>query len=118
MIRVLVVEDDPLIARGYERLIRRRFSPCDIVVVNSAEIAVVMLFTQDFDLVISDFDLAGKRTGADVLEAVRADLNRPAFLFVSGNEVVETLGAPFLDKPCAPSALRDAIGAAIARRAA
>lgn len=112
--RILVVEDDATIARAYERLIRRILrTACEIVVADNAEAAILLVQTEDFDLVVSDYNLAGERTGADVLAAVRSTPSATAFLFVSSDEAVEALGAPFLSKPCPVGELRSAIGAAI-----
>lgn len=110
VVRVLLVEDDATIARATEKLIRRAAqSACEVIVVDSAEAAILLIGCEDFDLVVSDYNLAGPRTGADVLAAVQADARRTPFLFVSSDETIASLGVPYLEKPCSPSALRTTV---------
>lgn len=114
--RVLHVEDNASIARCTAAVLRR--DALEVVSVTTAEAAIALLAIEHFDLVISDYDLAGRGTGADVLAAVRADLDRPPFLFVSGNDAVRDLGVPWLDKPASAVDLRAAIAALLAKAAA
>lgn len=122
IVRVLIVEDHAAIARGHEHLVRRHLThigcASEVVITDTAEAAIAKLAVENFDLVISDFDLAGTGTGGDVLRAVRADLDRPRFVFVSGSDDAAILaakhGVPYLDKPCSPTDLRNAITAELA----
>lgn len=112
--RILVIEDEPTIARGHERVLRRLLGPCEITTVNSAERAIAELSSgATFALILSDYDLLGNGTGGDVLLWVLAQSPSTPFLFCSGNELVEDLGAPFIAKPCGATELRAAITAAI-----
>ncbi len=108
-IRILLVEDDATIAHATERLIRRSATGAvEIVHVTSGEDAMLAI-AAGFELVVSDYNLAGAATGADVLAFVRTLPSPPAFLFVSGDDRIASLGAPWLAKPCRPSELRDAV---------
>jgi CheY-like chemotaxis protein len=79
----------------------------------SAEEAVAALGLQDTPaLVISDYELAGGKTGIDCISVLRISCMRsvPAF-FISGGSGGEGLqaGMEVLQKPVTPAALRDAL---------
>ena len=106
MIRILIVEDDLSIARANERLIRRAVtSAVEVVTTALGEVAIAELAIGGYDLVVSDFNLGGEATGADVLAAAGST----PFLFLSSDERIEDRGVPWLSKPCAPSELRAAV---------
>lgn len=110
--RILIVEDDYVIARSTERLVRRATTQdVEVVHVITAEGAISELRTGElgYALVISDYNLAGHGTGADVLAQVRSMRTQPRFLFLSSDDAIEQLGVPYLTKPCRPSELRNAV---------
>lgn len=108
--RVLLVEDDTKIARSIERLLRRSVtSALEVVTVARGEDAALELAHGRFDLVISDYNLAGAARGDDVMAFVRTLANPPAFLFLSSDERCERLGVPYLTKPCPPSEVLAAV---------
>lgn len=117
--RILLVEDEGAIARCTERLIRRAATcAVEFVHVTTAEHAAMLLLMPGdaggpFDLVISDYNLDGIETGADVLAVARSLPSPPAFLFMSSDERASRLGVRCLEKPCAPSELRAAVLALI-----
>lgn len=114
--RILHVEDDSAIARIVARDLMRNLS-ADVCNVTTAEAAIAELAAgAAFDLVISDYDLASSATGGDVLRWVRENLPEMPFLFLSGNEAIEKLGAPWLAKPAFGKELRESIEILNARR--
>ncbi|HEY6038675.1 MAG TPA: response regulator [Kofleriaceae bacterium] len=119
MTRILLVEDDEVLARTTERLLRRTVDALEVRVAHTAEVAILLLTHPDvaggaFDLVISDWNLAGARHGGDVRDFVRAMSAPPAFLFLSSEEaLMAATGERYLVKPCSPRELRDAVQALI-----
>ena len=113
--RVLIVEDDPVIARAHVRVVRRAIVGVEIVTCSTAEAAKVELAFRRFELVISDYNLAGEGTGtgADVLACVRSLADPPRFLFVSANEACAQPGVVWLEKPCSVQTLLTAIAMAL-----
>lgn len=111
--RILIVEDDYVIARSTERLVRRATTQdvevLHLVTAEGAVTALACTSERPFDLVISDYNLAGHGTGADVLAQVRSMRTQPRFLFLSSDDAIEQLGVPYLTKPCRPSELRNAV---------
>lgn len=98
--RVLIIENDALLQRSLDRLLRRWFKNADIWTADNGQLAINSLDEQ-FDLIISDYDLNGPLTGGDVLSWIRK--RRPdlveRFVFLSGNPIVETLHSRVLLKP-------------------
>jgi two-component system response regulator GlrR len=60
--KILVVDDEPLILSAMDQLLRQ--SGFAVTAVSSAEDAVIKLQTERFDLVVTDFRLAGKQGDA------------------------------------------------------
>lgn len=82
MLRILIVEDDPMLARTLKYLIEENAYYQVVGLADDAESAIVAAETHDPDLVLLDLHLAHGSTGFMV--AVRlVDLGIPA-LFVSG----------------------------------
>ncbi len=102
-IRVLIVEDEPTIARAHARVIRKLVPNVDITTASSAEFALLHLGGSEFDR------LAGAATGADVLAFIRRNRPTMAFLFVSSDERIRSLGAAWVEKPCTMAELSEAI---------
>ena len=111
-ITVLHVEDDASVARAVGRMLRR--DGYEVVSVATAEDALLELGARRFDVIVSDFNLAGLGSGADVLAACGST----PFLFLTSDDRAGGLGVLRLEKPCAPSAIRAAIESLLARRAA
>lgn len=110
--RILLVEDDAAIARATMRLLRRLDRAVEVVHMYTGEAAIVALGSAQlgpFDLVVSDYNLDGFATGADVLAAVRMLSPQPKFLFVSSDERIQVLGQPYIEKPARLSELRELI---------
>ena len=112
VIRILLVEDDYAIARANERLIRRNVTAAlEVVHVVTAEgaIAAIAFASEPFTLVVCDWNLGGVLNGGDVLTAVMKLPRPPGFLFLSSDERCGERGVEWLQKPCRPSELREAV---------
>ena len=110
-VRVLIVEDDLMISRGHERTLRRTLANSEIAVVavTTAEDAIGMLADETFDLIISDYNLAGARKGGDVFTSSADGI---PFLFVSDDHAISDLikrnsgrKVAWLEKPCSATAI-------------
>lgn len=107
--RILLAEDDSVLADGLTRSLRQSGYVTDCV--NDGQSADSALSTQDFDLLILDLDLP-KMNGLEVLRRLRARDSRMAVLILTANDSVEQrvkgldLGADdYMAKPFALSEL-------------
>jgi EAL domain-containing protein (putative c-di-GMP-specific phosphodiesterase class I)/CheY-like chemotaxis protein len=113
---VLIVDDDPAVARALRRVLEA--VGYSVSVVGGGELAVEAITKNSFDVVISDIQMPGM-TGVDLLRAIRAlDLDVPVIL-MTGVPTVETaieavnLGAlQYLPKPTPNDALLKAVARA------
>ncbi|QAY78828.1 response regulator [Sphingosinicella sp. BN140058] len=108
--RILIVEDEPLIAFDNEYLLTDAGYEV-IATVDSLAEAVRVLAEEAIDLVLSDIKLRGDGDGMDVARAAAAK-NVPV-LFVTGNCPVEahSLGIGCLAKPYTDKILKNALAA-------
>jgi EAL domain-containing protein (putative c-di-GMP-specific phosphodiesterase class I)/CheY-like chemotaxis protein len=112
---VLIVEDDALVRRAFERVLSGEHR---VTAVASGSEALERVRAGGFDAVVSDIDVPGI-SGIELLKAVRStDLDLPVVL-VTGCPSVESaqdavnFGAfSYLTKPVEPSALRDVVARA------
>ncbi|WP_298686444.1 response regulator [uncultured Sphingomonas sp.] len=114
--RILVVEDEPLIAFDTEHLLSEAGYEVVATVDNAAE-ALRLIAAGGIDLVTADVNLRGEGSGIDIARAAReAGL---AVLFVSGQCPVEaqSLAHGCLAKPHSPRDLLAAIAAVAVVRA-
>ncbi len=108
--RVLVVDDDPPVARSLARLLRAHGA----VVAHSGAEALELLERLPIEVVVSDVRMPGM-TGPELHRAVRADRALP-FIFVTGAagdvevRALEASGCPVLPKPVDPRALTGLVG--------
>ncbi|HYD36456.1 MAG TPA: response regulator [Allosphingosinicella sp.] len=106
--RILIVEDEPLVAFDNEHLLRE--CGYDVVAtVDTLAEAVRVLGVEAVDLVLSDIKLNGDGDGMDVARAAAA-AGVPV-LFVTANCPIEakSLGVGCLAKPYTDRALRNAL---------
>ena len=83
--RVLLVEDDKLDQKAFERLVKDEKLPYDYTIAGSVSEAKNILASEQFDVVISDYSL-GDGTAFDVLSLVK---NTPTIIVTgAGNEEV------------------------------
>jgi signal transduction histidine kinase/CheY-like chemotaxis protein len=114
--RILLVEDDPDILAATTELITSW--GCKI----TAMAGVPTYLTDEYDLIIVDFDLGERTTGADCIAAVRwmSAGHTPAIVITAHDEnwVTSEIDDPdvlILKKPLRPAELRSAIGASRAK---
>ena len=81
VVRILIVEDEPLVAFDNEMSLRAH-GYVVVATVDRCADAVAMLDSEEIDLVLTDVALAGARTGLDV--ARHAATKSVPVLFVSG----------------------------------
>ena len=108
--RILIVEDEPLVAFDNEHLLRE----CGYEVVATVDTladAVRVLGEAEVDLVLSDIQLSGEGDGMDVARAAGARL--VPFLFVTANCPLEarSLGMGCLAKPYSDKVMKNALDA-------
>ncbi|WP_447756499.1 response regulator [Sphingopyxis fribergensis] len=112
-IRVLLVEDDPLVAmmlEGYLDVLEHEIVAAAATVAE----ALTLVAKQDFDLAILDVHLAGGKT-SEAVAAALSDAGK-AFIATSGDATImaaEFDGWPVLRKPFRIAELERAIAAAI-----
>ena len=108
--RVLVVEDEPLVAFDNEHVLSD--AGYEVVgTVDTAEAALALLAQDAPDIVLCDLQIAGEGTGMDVARAAQA--KGVKVLFVTGNCPLEAqaLAVGCLAKPYGPRDLPDALAA-------
>jgi DNA-binding response OmpR family regulator len=117
--RVLVIEDDPLLADGISQLMRTSGHNVDFVA--SAELAAIALKAEIFDLILLDIGLPGM-DGFEFLRQLRINKQRTPVLVLTARDALNekirglNLGADdYLTKPFASEELLARV-AAIARR--
>ena len=106
--RILVVEDEPLVAFDNEHLLTE--AGYEIVgTVESFEEAAKLIAAESIDLVLTDIKLSGEGDGMDVARAAAA--RGVPVLFVTGNFPAEaqSLGAGSLAKPYTDKGLKAAL---------
>lgn len=105
--RILVIDDDRVVARSVARMLRGH----DVKIETSPEVAVDRLIraSERFDLILCDFNMPVLK-GSDVLEIVRGHaIGHPIFILMSANENSETAADAKLSKPFDASELRTVV---------
>ena len=117
--RILIVEDDPLLANGVAQLLRGAGFAADYV--GSAELAEAALATEKFDLMVLDIGLPGM-DGLELLSRLRARHNPIHVLMLTARDALNervrglNLGADdYLTKPFAAVELLARINALVRR---
>ena len=112
--RILIVEDEPLVAFDNEHLLRE--AGYDVIAtVDNAAAALAVIEAGPLDLVLSDIALNGAGDGVDVARAAQA--KAVPVLFATGNcsPDAQTLAIGCLAKPYSGKVLLDALAAIDAR---
>lgn len=106
--RILIVEDEPLVAFDNEHLLQESGYQV-VATVDSVEEAAAVIAREPLDLVLSDIALAGERDGIEVARLAAAK-NVPV-LFVTGNcsPEAQALAVGCLAKPYSDRVLLDAL---------
>lgn len=108
--RIMVVEDEPLVAFDNEHLLGEAGYEV-VATVDNLEDALKIIEESELDLVLSDIKLRGEGDGTDVARAAAA--KDVPVLFVSGNCPVEarSLAVGCLAKPYSDKVLKAALDA-------
>ncbi len=113
---ILVIDDEKTVLQGMQSI----FSTWDskVLLAESASEAIAQIAEQNFmpDIILSDYQLCGNKTGVDAIEAVREELNRdvPAII-ITGDTSPERIqeasasGFHLLHKPVTPDTLRQVL---------
>jgi CheY-like chemotaxis protein len=120
--RVLIVEDELLVAWHLESLAREQnLEVCGLV--PDGEGAVEQAIDLDVDLILMDVRLAGRMDGIEAARQIRAQRDTPIiFITAHGDSTTRALiervlpGAPVLAKPITAERLRGAL-AAVSKKA-
>ena len=89
--RILVVDDDPLVADSVRRMLQ--FDGHEVVVVQSAEQALAAFGERTFDLALIDYEMP-KMKGNQLAEAIKAKVpGQPVVLFTGYAEAVQNQAA-------------------------
>lgn len=108
--KILVIEDDPFIARVIQRVLAAEF---DVVVTHEGHAAIELMRQQFFAAVVTDVMMPGL-TGLDVFKTLRMDnpLQASRVVFVTGcawaddlDDQLSESGRPVLEKPFSFAAL-------------
>lgn len=117
--RLILVDDEPLILRGMLRTLRRGFKDCDIRAFESGEQALASLDAERCDLLITDMRMP-LMDGAELLERVRQAHPVTIRVVLTGDMDDKTVvrATPhmhqLLAKPCTPTELEDTVNRAAA----
>ena len=112
--RLLLVDDEPRILEGLQRLLRPLRPSWDIATATSGQNALDLFATEPFDLIITDMRMP-EMDGASLLAAIMEKHPRTVRFVLSGQTDPEaTLRAvrvahQFIHKPCTPTALIELI---------
>ncbi|HSV28454.1 MAG TPA: response regulator [Candidatus Omnitrophota bacterium] len=116
--RIMVIEDEPLIAMGLKMVLENMGCEVPITVDNAAD-AVAHAQSQPFDLILADVRLKGAEDGISAIERILMD-RKVRVLFVTGNaSEVANRGMGHIDvlsKPFMPAALERSVRAILSRR--
>jgi len=114
---VLVVDDEPAVARTTERLLGRQ--GYRVTVAHGGQQAIDLARTQAFDAIVSDLDMPDV-DGRALLRAIRKNNLDVPFVFLTGNpdlqsaiEAVEYGAFRYLVKPVPPQQLFDVVSRAV-----
>ncbi|PWN06930.1 response regulator [Rhodohalobacter mucosus] len=84
MKKVLIVEDDLIIALSAEKMIQRLGLEV-LKVVDTGEKAVETALNNKPDIILMDIRLAGEMDGVEAAFRIREELSKPRIIFVTGN---------------------------------
>ncbi len=109
--RILVVEDEPLVAFDNEHLLSEAGYEVVATVDNLADATRVIQEEEDIDLVLTDVTLSGEGDGMDVARAAAAKGVRVLFVTASCPVEAQALGVGCLAKPYSDKAMKAALAA-------
>jgi CheY-like chemotaxis protein len=113
-LRVLVIDDEPAVARALARLLRR----CEVTIAGDAEEALALARSRSFERVLCDV-MMPRKNGVDVYRSLRNEglLDGTVFAFMTGGafstelaRLVRETGVPVIHKPIDQASLESVIG--------
>lgn len=110
---ILVVEDDRTSRRNLATFLR--LAGYEVYEAPDGEIALTLLTSTQFDVVISDLNLPGEIDGIDILDALRRIPRKIDAILVTGRgsdeirSTASSLGAAYMEKPIQLRELEKAI---------
>ncbi len=109
--RILIVEDEPLVAFDNEHLLNEAGYEVVATVDNLADAARVIQEEDGLDLVLTDVTLSGEGDGMDVARAAAAKGVRVLFVTATCPVEAQALGVGCLAKPYSDKAMKAALDA-------
>ncbi|WP_282138140.1 response regulator [Rossellomorea aquimaris] len=91
MINVLIVEDDPMVARFNQKYLEEIKEFHLIGISNSIEDAMVKVNEYKIDLVLLDVYMPGKRNGMDLLEQIRKEQRETDVILITAASEVDNI---------------------------
>jgi CheY-like chemotaxis protein len=82
--RVLIVEDDLIIALSAEKMVQRLGLEV-VKIVDSGEKAVETALLSEPDIILMDIRLAGEMDGIEAACQIKNELTKPRLIFLTGN---------------------------------
>jgi DNA-binding NarL/FixJ family response regulator len=115
VIRVLIVDDHPVVRRGLKEILERELHGAICDEAENAEQAITKVRGQDWDLVVLDIAMPG-RSGIDVLKDIKLERQELPVLILSmhagdqyARRVIKAGARGYMNKESAPKELIEAI---------
>jgi HD-like signal output (HDOD) protein/CheY-like chemotaxis protein len=111
---VLFVDDEPMVLRGLQRMLRPLANEWEMAFVESGEKALEAMAKTAYSVVVTDMRMPGMN-GAQLLGEISKSHPKSVRIILSGhadkNLIVQCVGTAhqFLSKPCEPEALKAAV---------
>ncbi len=118
MIRIVFVDDEPMILQGLKRALRLYRKEWDMVFVNSGEEALELLSRKPADIIVSDMLMPGM-DGAMLLAKVKEQHPGTIRIVLTGHTELEValrtipIAHNFLNKPCEAEVIKEIIDRAV-----
>jgi two-component system, response regulator PdtaR len=112
MVKVLVVEDEPLILMNFQMDLED--AGHQVFIAPNADIAMGILHFNDIGLLLTDIDMPGSMDGLELAKVARQRWPHIKIIVISGNRFNQPLpkATLFLSKPCPRDKLLKSIEAA------
>jgi len=117
-VKVLFVDDEPLVLQGLQRMLRPMRTVWDMIFVENGVKALELMSQSPFDVIVADMLMPGMN-GAELLAKVMNRFPKTIRLILSGHAdrelILKCVGSThqYLSKPCDPEALKSAVKRAI-----
>lgn len=115
MRRFLIADDHTVVRRGLKQILSESFPSAEIMEVGDAEEMMKKIFTQNWDVVISDISMPG-RSGLEVLQQIKLQYPKLPVLILSVHSeelyalrVLKAGASGYLNKDSAPDELVAAV---------